>query len=79
MALVVGVWPRIVGVAAGALLLAFALAMTLSFGIKQPLNYSVYSASAAAFLLATVKEHVWALDSLRRSLAARGTPPRRTG
>ena len=77
VALVVGVWPRIVAVAAGALLLAFALAMTLSFGIKQPLNYSVYSASAAAFLLVAVKEHVWTLDNLRRSLAARGTPPRR--
>ena len=67
IALVVGVWPRIVGAAAGALLLAFALAMTLSFGIKQPLNFSVYSASAAAFLLAPVREHVWAFANLRRS------------
>ena len=66
IALVVGVWPRIIGAAAGALLLTFALAMTLSFGIKQPLNYSVYSASAAAFLLAAVREHVWAFANLRR-------------
>jgi len=26
--------------------------MAISFGIKEPLDYSVYSASAAAFLLA---------------------------
>jgi hypothetical protein len=30
----------------------FATAMAISFGIKDPLDYSVYSASAAAFLLA---------------------------
>ncbi len=38
--------------AAGALLTTFALAMTVSFGIKPPLDYSVFSAAAGAFLLA---------------------------
>ena len=33
------------------LLALFAIAMTLSFGIKEPLDYSVCSASAAAVLL----------------------------
>ena len=38
---------------AGILLLLFALAMTYSYGIKEPLDYSVFAASAGAFLLAT--------------------------
>ncbi|MBI1358572.1 MAG: DoxX family protein [Acidobacteria bacterium] len=38
--------------AAGALLVTFALAMAVSVGPKAPLDYSVLSAAAAAFLLA---------------------------
>ena len=34
------------------LLLIFGTAMAISFGIKEPLDYSVFSASAAALLLA---------------------------
>ncbi len=36
----------------GILLLLFAIAMTLTTGIKSPLNASVFTASAAAFTLA---------------------------
>jgi putative oxidoreductase len=36
----------------GVLLLAFALTMTFALGIKAPLDYSVFAASAGAFLLA---------------------------
>ena len=50
--LVVGLWRRPVALASAALLLIFALAMGLSLGIKSPLDYSVFSASAAALLLA---------------------------
>jgi putative oxidoreductase len=50
--LVLGLWPRKVAFAAALLLAAFATAMAVSFGIKSPLDYSVYSASAAALLLA---------------------------
>ncbi len=35
----------------GCLLAIFALTMTFTLGIKAPLNYSVFSASAAAFAL----------------------------
>jgi hypothetical protein len=38
----------------GLLLGAFALAMSFSVGFKAALNYSVFTASAAAFLLASV-------------------------
>ena len=51
--LVLGVWRRPVALASAALLLIFGMAMALSLGIKSPLDYSVFSASAAALLLAT--------------------------
>jgi putative oxidoreductase len=54
--LVLGIWRRPVALASAALLLIFALAMALSLGIKSPLDYSVFSASAAALLLATRDE-----------------------
>ena len=46
------------------LLLLFALSMTFSVGIKKPLDFSVFSASAAAFALSLMKEKYWELDSL---------------
>ncbi len=52
LALVLGVWPRVVSAASAALLAVFGLAMAISLGIKSPLDYSVFSASAAALLLA---------------------------
>ena len=56
--LVLGIWRRPVALASAALLLIFGLAMALSLGIKSPLDYSVFSASAAALLLATGDETV---------------------
>lgn len=53
LALIGGVWPRAVALASAALLAVFGAAMALSAGIKSPLDYSVFSASAAALLLAT--------------------------
>ena len=50
--LILGLYPRIVALAAGLLLLAFAISMTFTFGLKVPLDLSVFSASAGAFLLA---------------------------
>ena len=48
----------------GYLLLLFALAMTFSTGIKGALDFSVFSASAAAFALSLMKEKVFELDGL---------------
>lgn len=42
----------------GILLLLFALSMTMSLGIKKPLDFSVFAASGAAFALATIKERI---------------------
>jgi len=53
LALILGVYPRLVAWAATALFGLFAVTMTVSFGIKAPLNFSVFVDAAAAFLLAT--------------------------
>jgi uncharacterized membrane protein YphA (DoxX/SURF4 family) len=52
IALVLGVWQRWVARGSAALLALFGIAMAISLGIKSPLDYSVFSASAAAGLLA---------------------------
>ena len=52
IALISGVWLRWVALASALLLVLFGTAMAISFGLKSPLDYSVFSASAAALLLA---------------------------
>jgi putative oxidoreductase len=52
IALVLGVGLRWATLGAAGLLLIFAVAMAISFGIREPLEYSVFSASACALLLA---------------------------
>jgi putative oxidoreductase len=51
IALILGIWLRWVTVGSALLLALFGVAMAISFGIKSPLDYSVFSASAAAVLL----------------------------
>jgi uncharacterized membrane protein YphA (DoxX/SURF4 family) len=50
--LLIGVWLRWTAFASALLLILFGTAMAISFGPKSPLDYSVFSASGAAFLLA---------------------------
>jgi len=50
--LILGLWPRWVSLASAILLAMFGTAMAISFGIKSPMDYSVFSASAGALLLA---------------------------
>ena len=52
-ALLSGVCRRPVALATGVLLTLFALAMSISLGVKSALDYSVPTAAAAALLLAT--------------------------
>jgi putative oxidoreductase len=52
VALILGVWPRWVALGSALLLALFGIAMAISFGIKSPMDYSVFSASAGAVLLA---------------------------
>lgn len=53
--LLTGRWTRFFALGSGILLLLFALAMTVSFGLKSPLNYSVFTASA--FVLAGIAKN----------------------
>jgi len=48
----------------GVLLLLFGLSMTFSTGIKGPLDYSVFTASAAAFALSTMGSTYLELDEV---------------
>jgi uncharacterized membrane protein YphA (DoxX/SURF4 family) len=50
--LIAGLWPRWVSLASAILLAMFGAAMAISFRVKSPLDYSVFSASGAAVLLA---------------------------
>src|SRR5438105_11522636 len=52
IALILGIWRVWVALGSAALLIVFGTAMAISFGIKSPLDYSVFSASSAALLVA---------------------------
>ena len=60
--LIVGWQLRWFALGSGLLLLFFALTMTLALGIKAPLNYSVFAASAGAFFLAASTQ--WQAEQL---------------
>ncbi|QHV95321.1 DoxX family protein [Spirosoma endbachense] len=59
--LVSGFKTKLAAIGTGILLLMFALAMSVSLGIKAPFDYSVWVGSAAAFLLAAQQD-----DPLKR-------------
>src|SRR5690348_12797499 len=56
ISLILGIYKRAVALGSAILLLLFATAMAISFGLKTPLDYSVFSTSAAAFLLFAMQE-----------------------
>ena len=74
LALIVGFQTRRVAVVSGLLLLALALGMIRGAGIKAPFNYSVFSASAEALLLATSAPAPWSIDTWQ-ARQARQRPP----
>lgn len=53
--LLAGVYRRWFALSSSLLLLIFAVAMTFGFGVESPFSYSVWTASAAAFLLWSVE------------------------
>ncbi|HEY8066891.1 MAG TPA: hypothetical protein VIF40_19530 [Methylosinus sp.] len=79
--LIVGVWLPPVYLASGVLLTIFGAAMALFTGLKLPLNYSVFSAAACAFLLYAIENaeagsrarapHEHAADEARSALEQR--------
>lgn len=62
--LLTGLFTRIAAIGSGILSFLFALAMAISFGIESPIGYSVFTVSAASFLLAVQPHYQWSIDSL---------------
>jgi uncharacterized membrane protein YphA (DoxX/SURF4 family) len=58
---------RAISMLSGLLLLAFAISMALSLGIKAPLDYSVFTAAAAALVLSCRVPDRFTLDARSRS------------
>lgn len=56
VALIIGFKVKEAALASAVLLLIFAVSMALTVGVKAPLDYSVLTASAAAFLLFAVSQ-----------------------
>jgi uncharacterized membrane protein YphA (DoxX/SURF4 family) len=65
LALVFGLFTRAAALLSGSMLLLFALTMTFALGVKAPLDFSVFSASAGAFLLAAYGKYPLSIDALR--------------
>jgi len=65
LALVLGFFTRVAALLSGLMLLLFALTMTFALGVKAPLDFSVFSASAGAFLLAAYHKYPLSIDALR--------------
>src|SRR5260370_39446173 len=54
IALLLGIYQRVVAWSSAALLMTFALTMSIALGITAPLSYSVFTALGAALLLGAV-------------------------
>jgi hypothetical protein len=54
VALLAGIYPRIVAWSSAALLMSFALTMSIALGIVAPVSYSVFTAAGSALLLGAV-------------------------
>ncbi|HEY1741806.1 MAG TPA: DoxX family protein [Granulicella sp.] len=72
LALLVGWRTRFAALLSGVLLLVFAISMTCGLGIKAPLDFSVFTASAGAFLLSNCNRYPFSLDA-PKDLRANGT------
>jgi uncharacterized membrane protein YphA (DoxX/SURF4 family) len=64
--LILGWKTRITALLSGVLLTTFALTMTMALGVKAPLNFSVFSAAAAALFLGVCGNFPFSLDELLR-------------
>jgi putative oxidoreductase len=65
--LVLGLFTRLAAIGSGLLSFLFAVSMAVSFGIESPLGYSVFTVSAASFLLAVVPFYKWSIDEWRNA------------
>lgn len=62
--LIIGFKTKITAFASGILLASFGLMMTINFGFKPPLDYSVWTGVCASFLLSSLENYQFSLDNL---------------
>lgn len=62
--LLIGYQTKLAALCSAALLTAFGLTMTISLGIKPPLDYSVFTGIGASLLLAAVAKYKFSVDYL---------------
>jgi len=62
--LLLGLFTRQAAIGSGVLTASFAVAMAISYGITSPINYSVFTVSAASFLLSVQPGYRWSIDAL---------------
>jgi uncharacterized membrane protein YphA (DoxX/SURF4 family) len=62
--LIVGLKTRYAAVGASLITFTFIVFMTLSVGVQKPINYGVFTASAAGLLLSFIPDYNWSLDYL---------------
>ena len=62
--LLIGYKTRWSALGSSILTLFFAISMAYSFGLKEPLDYSVFAFSASAFLLSTVPDYPLSIDQI---------------
>lgn len=62
--LIAGFKTRAAAAGSAVLTLMFAISMTISFGVKSPLDYAVFVDFTSAFLLATFDRYKWSLDEM---------------
>jgi len=74
LALVFGLWIQWTSLASSVLLALFGSAMAISFGFKSPLDYSVFSASAAALLVA-LETRDWNSRSFAKTVVPQRNQP----
>ena len=65
--LLVGKWTKVAAIGSGVLAFLYAVSMAISFGIVSPLSYSVFTVSAASFLLACLPSYKWSFDNLLKN------------
>lgn len=63
--LIIGFYTSLAAIGSGLLALCFAVSMAISQGITSPMGASVFTLSAASFLLATIANYRWSIDNLR--------------
>ncbi|WP_316812271.1 DoxX family membrane protein [Pedobacter heparinus] len=62
--LIIGFKTKYAALGSCLLTFTFILFMTTSVGVQKPINYGVFTASAASLLLASIASYKWSIDTL---------------